>query len=79
MIPFIEDCYFYKRIDNTLIAVKTTGEEVPVVQFHHHFIDLLVVDKQPLEYMKRFMEMFPHLWEYVRVEPKPITEQLKLF
>ena len=77
MIPFIEDCYFYKRIDSILIAVKTTGEEVPVVKFQQKFIDLQIVDKQPFLYMQKYIEMLPELVEII--EPKKITEQLKLF
>ena len=77
MIPTIEDCYFYKRIDNTLIAVKTTGEEVPVVKFKQKFIDLQIVDKEPLKYIKKYIEMFPGLVEMI--ELKKQTEKLKLF
>lgn len=77
MIPFIEDCYFYKRIDSILIAVTTTGEEVPVVKFKQKFIDLQIVDKEPLDYIKKYIEMHPELVEII--EPKKITEQLKLF
>lgn len=77
MIPHVEDCYFYKRIDNILIAVKTTGEEVPVVKFKQKFIDLQIIDKEPMNYMKKYMELFPELME--TIEPKKITEQLKLF
>lgn len=77
MIPHVEDCYFYKRIDNILIAVTTTGEEVPVVKFKQKFIDLQIIDKEPMNYMKKYMELFPELME--TIEPKKITEQLKLF
>jgi hypothetical protein len=77
MIPHVEDCYFYKRIDSILIAITTTGEEVPVVKFKQKFIDLQIVDKEPLDYIKKYIEMFPELVEII--EPKKITEQLKLF
>lgn len=77
MIPFIEDCYFYKRIDSILIAVTTTGEEVPVVKFKQKFIDLQIVDKKPLTYIKKYIEMFPKLVEIIEVKTQ--TEQLKLF
>lgn len=77
MIPFIEDCYFYKRIDRILIAVTTTGEEVPVVKFKQKFIDLQIVDKEPLAYIKKYIEIFPDLVEII--ELKTQTEQLKLF
>jgi len=45
MIPHVDDCYFYKRIDSILIAVKATGEEIPVVKFKQRFIDLQIVDR----------------------------------
>lgn len=77
MIPHVEDCYFYKRIDNILIAVTTTGEEVPVVKFKQKFIDLQIIDKEPMNYMKKYMELFPDLLE--TIEPKEIIQQLKLF
>lgn len=77
MIPFIEDCYFYKRIDSILIAVTTTEEEVPVVKFKQKFIDLQIVDKEPLAYIKKYIEMFPELLEII--ELKTQIEQLKLF
>ncbi|MGK0236401.1 MAG: hypothetical protein ACI9EK_002951 [Psychroserpens sp.] len=47
MIPCIEDCYFDKRIDSVLIAVKTTGEQVPVVKFKQNYIDLQIAGKDP--------------------------------
>jgi hypothetical protein len=78
MIPHVEDCYFYKRIDSILIAVKATGEEIPVVKFKQKFIDLQIVDREPLEYIKKYMEMHPHLWETVKEEIK-INQQLTLF
>lgn len=77
MIPSIEDCYFYKRINSTLIAVKTTGEEIPVVKFKQKFIDLMIVEKEPLAYINKYIEMFPELVEII--ELKTQTEQLKLF
>jgi hypothetical protein len=77
VIPFVEDCYFYKRTNNILIAVTTTGEEVPVVKFKQKFIDLMIVDKDPLAYIKKYIEMFPELVEMI--ELKTQTEQLKLF
>jgi len=77
MFPKVEDCYFYKRIDSILIAVKATGEEIPVVKFKQKFIDLHIVDREPLDYMKKYMEMHPNLIEIL--ETKPITEQLTLF
>ena len=77
MLINVDNCYFYKRISNVLIAVKTNGEEVPLVKFKQNFIDLQIVGKQPFEYIKKYVEMFPELVE--KIEPKKITEQLKLF
>lgn len=77
MIPTIEDCYFYKRINNTLIAVKTTGEEVPVVKFKQKFIDAELLNKDTINYINRYMEMFPELIELI--EQKTELKQLKLF
>lgn len=78
MIPHVEDCYFYKRIDSILIAVKATGEEIPVVKFKEKFIDLQIVDREPLDYMKKYMETHPHLWETVK-EEIIINQQITLF
>ena len=68
MLPFIEDCYFFKRVDNQLIAVKTTGEEIPVVSFKQKFIDVPILEGQGFNYMKKYMEMFPELWEPIEKE-----------
>lgn len=77
MIPNVEYCYFYKRINNVLIAVKTTGEEVPVVKFKQKLIDLQIVDKEPFQYMKKYIEMFPELVESIEI--KSPLQQLTLF
>lgn len=78
IIPLIEDCYFFKRIDNILIAVKATGEEIPVVKLKQKFPDILILEGQSFDYMKKYMEMHPHLWETIKEEPK-INQQLILF
>jgi hypothetical protein len=77
MIPNVDDCYFYKRIDSILIAVNTTGESIPVVKFKQKFIDLSMVEKEQFAYMQKYIEMFPNLIEII--EPKSNNEQLKLF
>lgn len=78
MFPKVEDCYFYKRINNIIIACKTDGAEVPLVKLKQNFPDILILEGQSFDYMKRYMEMFPHLWEYAKEEPK-LTDQLTLF
>jgi len=78
VIPHVEDCYFYSRENNIIIANLTNGTKIPLVRFNHHFIDLTILSKQVLAYMERFMEMFPHLWEHIKEEPKE-NKQLTLF
>lgn len=78
MIPTVEDCYFYSRENNILIANLTDGTKKPLVKFHHKFIDVAIMSQQGMEYTKRFMEMHPHLWEYIEEEPK-INQQLTFF
>jgi len=77
MIPKVDDCYFHKRINNVLIAVTTTGVEVPVVKFKQNFIDIQILDQLPFAYMQKYIEMFPDLVEVI--EPKKQTDQLTLF
>ena len=77
MIPHVEDCYFYTRRNNILIACLTDGTEVPLVKFKSKFIDLVAVQPQPLQYMKDYMQYYPELWEYIEQENK-IGEQIQL-
>ncbi len=76
MIPHIENCYFISRINNVLIANLTDGEHIPLVRLKQNFVDMIVLDRQPFEYMQRYMEMFPHLWELITEEKQ---QQLTLF
>lgn len=77
MIPFVEDCYFYSRENNFIIANLTHGDKIPLVRLYQKFIDVIVLEGEPRKYMERYMAMHPHLWE--TIESKPISEQLKLF
>lgn len=78
MIPHVEDCYFYSRENNVIIANLTNGEKTPLVRLHQKFINITILEGPGLEYMKRYMTMFPDLWEHIKEEPKT-NEQLKLF
>jgi hypothetical protein len=78
-IPHVEDVYFYSRENNILIANKTNGEKVPLVEFQYNFPDLVVVVDAPLNYMKKFMTMYPNLWEKVEPEKTDTNPQLSLF
>lgn len=77
MIPYVDDCYFYSRIDNIIIANLTNGDKVPLVRLKQKFPDILILEGQPYKYTLDYMAMFPHLWELIdREKPK---QQLTLF
>jgi hypothetical protein len=76
MIPFVDYCYFISRKDNIIFANLTNGDQVPLVILKQNFIDANILEVQAYEYMKKYMEMFPHLWELIVKEEKL---QLTLF
>jgi hypothetical protein len=78
MVPYVEDCYFYSRENNIIIANLADGGKIPLVKLHQKFIDIAILEGSGLEYMKKYMTMFPDLWECIKKEPKT-NEQLKLF
>ena len=77
MIPQVEDCYFYSRENNTIIANLTDGTKTPLVRLHQNFINITVMDGNAWNYMQKYMAMFPHLWEHIKEEKE--NEQLTLF
>lgn len=76
MIPQIENLYFYSRKNNILYGVTPDGVEVPLIKFKQNFPDLLMVEDMPLNYMKRYMEMWPDLWENLHTKS---NQQLSFF
>lgn len=78
MIPQVDDCYFYSRENNIIIANLTNGTKIPLVRLHQKFIDQTILEKEARKYMERYMEMHPSLWEHIKEEPKE-NQQLKLF
>jgi len=78
MIPQVEDCYFYSRENNIIIANLTDGGKIPLVRLHQNFINITVMDGNSWNYMQKYMAMFPHLWEHIKEEEKE-NEQLTLF
>lgn len=78
MIPAIEDCYFYSRESNIIYANKTNGDKIPLIKLHQNFIDVIVMELEAFNYMKRYLEMFPNLWEYTKLEMKK-DSQISLF
>ena len=73
MIPHVEDCYFYSRENNVIIANLTDGQQVPLVRLKQNFINVTVLGGKGFDYMKRYMEMFPHLWELIQKEESQLT------
>lgn len=78
MIPAIEDCYFYSRENNIIYANITNGDKIPLIKLHQNFIDVIILGGEAFDYMKRYLEMFPNLWEYIKLEIKK-DSQISLF
>ena len=78
MIPYISDCYFLSRIDNVIIANLTDGQQVPLVRLKQKFINVTIMDLKCVEYMEKYMAMYPELWELVENQ-KQQQQQLTLF
>jgi hypothetical protein len=80
LIPFIEDCYFLSRENNVIIANLTDGDKVPLLRFtKSNFINLIIMEKAHIEYMEKYMAMFPDYWELIDTETKNENSQLTLF
>lgn len=78
-IPHVEDVYFYSRENNILIANKTNGDKVPLVKFQQNFPNMLVVGGYAFDYLKKYMTMYPELWEKLEPEKIDTNPQLSLF
>lgn len=76
VIPHIEDCYFISRKDNIIIANLIDGQKIPLVRLKQKFIDVMILEREAYDYMIRYLEMFPDLWEPIEKERKT---QLLLF
>jgi hypothetical protein len=76
MIPFVENNYFYSRESNVIYANLDDGDKVPLICLKQKFIDLKILGGQAFDYMNRYLEMFPELWDRIKEEPK---QQLTLF
>jgi hypothetical protein len=85
MIPHIDDCYFYSRIDNTIIANLNNGDKITLVRLLQKFPNSLILEEQPYRYMLDYMAMHPHLWELIEIEKptirnsRTVQKQLTLF
>ena len=78
-IPHVGDVYFYSRQNNILIARKTSGESIPLVKFKQTFPDKLILEVYAIEYLKKYMTMYPNLWDKIEPENTNTNPQLSLF
>ncbi|GIZ08355.1 hypothetical protein [Flavobacterium sp. UMI-01] len=78
MIPPVEDCYFLSRENNIIYANHTHGDKTPLIKLHQNFIDVNILSGEGYEYMVKYMQMHPHLWEYILPKVKK-DKQLSLF
>lgn len=72
------NAYFFSRENNILFANYSDGLKEPLYRFKQSFINVLILNPESLDYMKRYGEMFPDLVEKIIPEPKE-NEQLTLF
>lgn len=81
MLVQSENHSHFKRIGNVLTEVLSTGEEKPVLRFKQHFIDITKLNQATIDYLNRYIEMFPHLTEKIEiiVPEENSGEQLTLF
>lgn len=71
------NAYFFSRENNVLYANYTDGTKEPLYKFKQNFINVLILNKETIEYLKRYFFMFPDLVE--KIENKPEQLQLTLF
>lgn len=70
----------FQRIGNILTEILSTGEQIPVLSFKQHFIDVPKLNRDTIDYLNRYIEMHPHLVEKIEIIPDGISgEQLTLF
>ena len=74
---------YYQRINNVLQGVKLTGETIPIVKFKQWFPDLKECTQAHLNYMAKYMEMNPTLYEVMEIKKEVKTQkqnvQLSIF
>ena len=79
MLVQSENHSHFKRIGNVLTEVLCTGEEKPVLRFKQHFVDVEKLNQTTIDYLNRYIEMFPHLTEKIEIIIPEEPGQLTLF
>jgi hypothetical protein len=78
MLVQSENHSHFKRVGNVITEVLSTGEEKPVLLFLQHFINVEKLNETTIDYVNRYIEMFPHLVKTI-VQEDNSGEQLSLF
>ena len=69
----------YTRKNNVLYEITTTGYQKPVVKFKQYFPDLKTVNSQTLDYLQKYMSLFPELCEILEPQAQKNNVQLSIF
>ena len=79
IIPIIKGAASYQRLNNVLLAVKPTGETIPIVKFKQTFPDLQRCTLEHLQYMEKYITMNPKLCEIMEIQESKNNVQLSIF
>ncbi|MFV5697765.1 hypothetical protein ACM55H_05300 [Flavobacterium sp. ZT3R17] len=64
----------YSRKSNVIYE-----NDIPIIILKHNFIDIEKLSETVINYMNRFMVMFPDLFEIIVKKEEEINDQLSLF
>lgn len=71
------DIYFISRENNIIYENLKDGTKIPIYKLKQNFINIPIMSKDVIEYMIRYINMFPDLVE--RIEHNTENNQLSLF
>jgi hypothetical protein len=78
-IPIVPGVASYQRLNNVLLAVKPTGETIPLVRFKQRFPDLKTCNLEHLQYMEKYITINPKLCEVMEPQAQKNNIQLSIF
>ena len=71
------DIYFLNRESNFIYENLKDGTKIPIYRLKQNFPDIPIMNENHINYMSRYIEMFPELVE--RIEINTVEQQLSLF
>lgn len=77
MISKNSDIYFISRENNIIYENLKDGTKIPIYKLKQNFINKSIMSKDGIEYMIRYINMFPDLVE--KIEFNTENNQLSLF